>query len=312
MIPSFSEKKLPWIKYIKNATNKINSEIKVYISNIKSDTFLKNINSNFLTLPKVNEDNKIKILMILKKNNINIILPARDEDNIFWSKNINFFAYHKIKIMISKYKNILNCYDKFKFYNFCIKNKFKTPKTWKNFNDLDKSKKLLIKSRYGSSQDKILRNMMVKNLTNKKIPFSDPLYQEQIKGKEISVDAWIAKKNIIKGIIIRERKVIKNGEAVFTKIINNKKIEDEFVKIIKKLNLRYHINLQAILKNEKIYLIECNPRFGGISTFSINLGLDSFYWSFLEATNNHKLIDLIKFIPSNFKKQFRYNSDFVE
>ena len=32
-----------------------------------------------------------------------------------------------------------------------------------------------------------------------------------------------------------------------------------------------------------MYIIECNPRFGGASTASILVGLDVFKWSILEA-----------------------------
>jgi carbamoyl-phosphate synthase large subunit len=38
----------------------------------------------------------------------------------------------------------------------------------------------------------------------------------------------------------------------------------------------------------KLQIIECNPRFGGASTTSIAVGLDSLYWSLTETLNDNE------------------------
>src|SRR3546814_15369896 len=40
--------------------------------------------------------------------------------------------------------------------------------------------------------------------------------------------------------------------------------------------------MQAILTDRGLAVIEVNPRFGGASTASIEVGLDVFYWALLE------------------------------
>ena len=59
--------------------------------------------------------------------------------------------------------------------------------------------------------------------------------------------------------------------------------------------------LQFIEKNKKYYLIECNPRIGGASTFSINYGLDMILWSLIENFN------IERELPINFTKNNQSN-----
>ena len=136
-----------------------------------------------------------------------------------------------------------------------------------------------------------------------------PIFQPYIVGKEISVDAYIDKNKNVKGLIMRRRNYIINGESQITTTFSNASLEKKFTNIIKKLNLYGHVILQAFIdENNKIYLIECNARFGGASTLSIKSGLDSFYWTYLEAHN----IDIsnYSFIKSNETiKQIRYPGD---
>ena len=87
-------------------------------------------------------------------------------------------------------------------------------------------------------------------------------------------------------------------------------VEDEFKGTLVSLNLYGHVILQAIIsdKNE-VFIIECNPRFGGASTLSVHAGLDSFYWAYLESMKVS--IKDYPFIRSQKElTQVRYPQDF--
>ena len=138
----------------------------------------------------------------------------------------------------------------------------------------------------------------------------NPIFQPFIKGLEVSVDAYVDLNKKVKGVIIRSRIIIVNGESQITEIIINEELEKIFKKIIESLNLYGHINLQAFIgKNNKISIIECNPRFGGASTLSIKAGLDSFYWFILESSgvnvNNYPFLK-----PKKSLKQIRFSQDY--
>ena len=69
--------------------------------------------------------------------------------------------------------------------------------------------------------------------------------------------------------------------------------------------------MQIILdSNNNINIIECNSRFGGASTLSIEAGLDSFYW-FLQEANGIN-IDQLPFQLKNQKiTQIRFPQDII-
>ena len=83
------------------------------------------------------------------------------------------------------------------------------------------------------------------------------------------------------------------------------------IKIAEALKFFGHIVIQIIVdKDNQIHIIECNCRFGGASTLSIDMGLDSFYWFLLE-TQKSKL-DKYDFIRKEIdKKQIRYTMDLI-
>lgn len=74
----------------------------------------------------------------------------------------------------------------------------------------------------------------------------------------------------------------------------------------------YHVVFQAILEETSgsLYLLEANLRFGGASTLSLEMGMHSFIWFFLETLG--KPLTKWPFIRSTKeKRQVRYPKDLV-
>jgi len=139
----------------------------------------------------------------------------------------------------------------------------------------------------------------------------EPIFQPYIDGFEISVDAWIDNQNQLKGLVMRTRDYVKNGESKVTRTYHNNILEKKFITVFNKFKFRGHVVLQAIIdKNNIPYIIEINPRFGGASNLSIKVGLDSFYWSFMEVLGddisklkfnaNFSQTSMIKYIDEKF------------
>jgi len=111
-----------------------------------------------------------------------------------------------------------------------------------------------------------------------------PICQPFIIGKEISIDAWLDRYYQVKGLVMRTRDRIINGESQVTTTFRNDEIETMATQILHALKLRGPVVMQAIIDaKNNIHIIECNTRFGGASTTSIAAGLDIFYWSLLES-----------------------------
>ncbi len=113
----------------------------------------------------------------------------------------------------------------------------------------------------------------------------------------------------IKGMILRSRDLVIDGESQITTTFKDEIIKDKLEKIVEKLHLYGHVVLQAIISSDnELKIIECNPRFGGASTVSIKAGLDSFYWFYLESMGTN--LNSVHFIQeSSSIKQVRVKED---
>ena len=109
-----------------------------------------------------------------------------------------------------------------------------------------------------------------------------PIFQPFLLGPEISIDGWADRYGRVAGVVLRRRDLVVSGESQVTSTFRNAALEEQAMWILSKLQIRGPVVLQAIIVNEKLQVIECNPRFGGASTAAIAVGLDSLYWSLNE------------------------------
>ena len=144
----------------------------------------------------------------------------------------------------------------------------------------------VVKERFGSGSNLIGLKLNKKRALAHAKKLSHPIFQPYIAGQEISVDAWIDRSNLVKGLVLRKREFIVNGESKVTTTFRNQEFENQFKIFLENFQFYGHVVLQAIINQQgEIQIIECNARFGGASTASITVGLDSLYWSILDSFN---------------------------
>ncbi len=305
-----SGKKTLLISAMKTALNKINQNNSVISGDIDENCVSKYVADDFWKMPLTNKENLGPIINYLHANNINIVLPSRDAELIFWSENYQNLKSQGINVIVSPIKSIEICLDKLKFYKFGKENDFNFIYTSQNISDLD-CQTYVVKERYGAGSSSIGINLKKEEAIKHATSLKDPIFQPYIIGKEISIDAWISNSHKVKGVILRTRDLIFNGESKITTTFLNENLEKEAIKVLEALNLRGPVVLQGILQNEnKVIFMECNSRFGGGSTTSISAGLDSFYWSILEIQGED--LKNYKFFKSTKKvKQVRISSDIL-
>ena len=109
---------------------------------------------------------------------------------------------------------------------------------------------------------------------------------------------------------IRKRDYVEDGESKITSTVKSYKFKKLLEKYLNTFKLYGPVNFQFFEYKNKIFLIECNPRFGGATTFSLSCGLDLFYYSILNAYHNNTMYDRIldkKILP--IERQIRITSD---
>ena len=302
-----ASKKIPLIQSVNESVSKVNDKIKVFSGDIDNNCLAKFFTDDFLLMPRLEKIKITDLISLCKEREISLIIPTRDGELEFFAKNKKILFKNNINVMVSDEHSIINCIDKLKFSQIDSIKEYTIP-TFEKI-ELTNFNKFVVKERFGAGSFSIGVNLSRNDAIRHSMTLNHPIFQPYIVGKEISVDAYVDKNKNVKGLIMRRRNYIINGESQITTTFNNASLEKKFANIIKKLNLYGHVILQAFIdENNKIYLIECNARFGGASTLSIKSGLDSFYWTYLEAHN----IDIsnYSFIKSNETiKQIRYPRD---
>lgn len=302
-----SGKKVTMIKSVKNALNKLNPNYEVICGDIKENCLSKYVSNGFIKIPETKKENLDLILSILRENKINVVIPSRDGELIFFAENLKRFMDNGINIIISPLSSIQICLDKLKFYKFGQKNNFNFIKTSKDLEEI-KSDKYVVKEQFGSGSRTLRLNLNKDEALSYAKKLTNPIFQPYIKGKEISIDAWLNSSYKVKGIILRTRDLIEDGESIITTTFTNEIIENDALKILETLKLRGPIVLQAIIKENIVYFMECNSRFGGGSNISLAAGLDSFYWSILEIQGED--LKKYKFFRSNREiRKVKVNTD---
>lgn len=293
-----ASKKIGLLKAIKKASNKISINIKLYSGDTNPRALCKFFTDDFYLMPQTKESNKSEILNWCKDNNITAIVPTRDGELLFWANWKLELLNNGIRVMVPDAHLVETCLDKLLFSSSCRKLNLPAINSDLTIENCD-SNFFVVKERYGAGSKSIAINVNKETALKHSARLENPIFQPFVLGSEISVDSYITESGMVKGIVTRFRSVVDNGESVITVTFFNESLNNQLLDIIKKLNLYGHIILQIILDaKNNIYIIECNSRFGGASTLSIEAGLDSFYW-FLHEANG---INIDK-LPFQLKKQ---------
>ena len=219
----------------------------------------------FYKSPNGNDIRFIKFLESVGAK-VDMIFLFVDEELEIVSKNFNRLNKIQNKLILSERKTIDICNDKFKFNSFFGKFiNINLPKFKKN-------SKSIIKPKIGRGSKNIFiteNNNIINNFQKN----NNFIVQEFVDGMEYTVDCLFDKYGKLVFSLSRERLVAQNV-SIIGKTIKDKKI-DSFIELIgSKLNFYGPVNVQIIIKKNKIYLIEINPRLSGSIIFSIKSSFD--------------------------------------
>ncbi|AEA42231.1 NAD-dependent epimerase/dehydratase family protein [Fluviicola taffensis] len=303
-----ASRKIGLIQAVKKAANKIHPSIQVIAADASDTCLAKYFADDFWKIPLINQIDIQEFIKECKARKIRLIIPSRDGELTFFSENKSIFKEAGIHIMVSEKDAIRKCIDKLAFYDENGTIQSRIIPTFEKIDSLNTTQ-FVVKERYGAGSDSIGINLNKQESLDHSKQLEFPIYQPFMQGTELSVDAYIDLSGKVKGIVMRRRELIVNGESQITTTVQDNDLEKAFLAIINSMKLSGHVILQAIIDSKgEIHVIECNPRFGGASTLSIKAGLDSFYWAYLESSSIS--LDKYPFIPD--KKtvtQVRYPAD---
>lgn len=271
--------KIPLILAMQDAVKRICAEGRVIAGDICCDSISRYVADDFCQLPATLDDNFADIFCVLKQRQITHVLPTRDGELLFWARHQQILAEHNINVLTSDEKGHRQCLDKLIFAQ-CCEGAIETTLTPAN----EAGARYVVKPRFGAGASQIVVDVSYEEATNFAGQISEPVFQRFVKGREISIDAWLNNDGYLKAHCYRFRELVKAGESVVTTTVALPQFDNIVRQALEQLTLRGPVVLQGIIDEQgNLHLLECNSRFGGASTLGIKAGVDSFYWSLLES-----------------------------
>jgi carbamoyl-phosphate synthase large subunit len=309
LITSIS-KKVPLIKAVKKAVHKCYKKGKVIGGDCSDNIVGRYFVDDFWLMPQTEQLDTEDLINYCKKNNVKAIIPTRDGELPFFALNTNILNKNGISIMISSYATVQRCLDKLLFFQVLNDVNYPVIPTVASIEELA-CESYVVKERYGAGSQNIALNYSRSDAINHASLLESPIFQPFIDGREISVDLYVGKDGICKGIIARNRELVVNGESQITRTIRDEKLGSICAEVAEKLEIYGHAVFQVLIdKQQNYHIIECNNRFGGASSLSLTVGLDSFYWFLLES--NGYVVRPEMFVRSiEEKTQVRYAEDLI-
>ena len=280
-----ASKKIPLIRSVKSAAQKVHPNIKIIAGDTDENALSRYEADDFWKMPPAVDDELPRIMQECTRRNIDLIIPTRDGELKYWAKHSEKLLQEGIEVIVSPLASLEWCLDKLLFSEFGKSHNLPfipTSESPKEFHE----DKLVVKERYGAGSRGIAIGVNYDEAQIHAGKLENPIFQPYVEGREISIDAYVDKRNQVKGIVLRTRDSVVQGESQVTTTFRNEKLQSKITGILELLKLRGPVVMQAFLDNkDQLHIIECNPRIGGASTASIAAGLDIWYWAILEASN---------------------------
>jgi carbamoyl-phosphate synthase large subunit len=280
-----ASRKVPLVKAVQDAAQRLHADGRVIAGDSDPRSVAAYLADDFWAMPRTDEASVHDILNGCKERGVTCILPTRNGELLFWARNARQFHDVDIQVIVSPIPSLEVCLDKQAFFEFGRARSLPFIPTDSTPDPLPAGS-LVVKERYGAGSLAIGLNLDRNAAVAHARQLSTPVYQPYVVGTEISIDAWLDGHHRVKGIVLRTRDYVIDGESVVPTTFRDPAIEAKTAEILETLQLCGPVVMQALIDGDNVMnVIECNPRFGGASTTAIAAGLDSLYWSLLEAQN---------------------------
>lgn len=260
-------KRVSLVKEFKSELRKSYPDGKVYVTELNplmSPAVY--VADGFFKVPRVTDESYINsIIKICSECSINLIIPTIDTELLILTSHLSDFKLLNIDILISDKYFIEICRDKRLSNDFFISHKVAVPQII----DINNPVFPIFAKPYDGSLSQGIH--IIKNISDvtKRIKEDNKLifmeFVDSKKFKEFTIDLYFGRDNKIKCIVPRERVEIRAGEV--NKAYARKNYLVDFIKSRFESipGARGCLCMQVFYneKNDQVYGIEINPRFGG-------------------------------------------------
>ncbi len=213
-----------------------------------------------------------EVIAVCKKENPEFVIPLLDPELPLFAKNKKRFEEIGVHVWVPDYETVKLANDKYLTYTTFKDSGIPVPETWilKDYlnNDVKSSdEKLILKPSTGSASKgiyKVITNEVKSIIVSENLDVTSYIVQEHIDfDYEVTVDLYGDGKGNVVEYCQRKRISTRGGEVEKGITVNIPDVTEIIKKVVSKLSILGVINIQVMVKDDKIYLGEINPRFGG-------------------------------------------------
>ncbi len=283
VLVSSASRKVPLLRAMEDAAKAIYPGGHVVAGDHSPEAIAAHVSTTFWSMPRTIDTELDNIIAGCRDRGINVVFPTRDGELMFWSRHAEALRSNGINVIVSAPGPIERCIDKLSFSDFGMKQGLPFIPSSDSLADIP-GEAFVVKERFGAGARSIGINLPHSEALSHAERLEQPIFQPYIAGREVSIDAWLDRDSHVKGLSLRYRDHVANGESQITTTFRDKLLERDASKILEALKLNGPVVMQLIVDADgRMHVIECNARFGGASTASIKVGVDSLRWSLLEC-----------------------------
>jgi carbamoyl-phosphate synthase large subunit len=272
ILVSSSGNKVPLMLALRKATVDSELDLEIIAGDMNPASLSFNFADDFWVMPENVEANFLEISEGCKSRNINVIMPTRDQDLLFFAPYIKRLENENIKLMMPNSSAIERCHDKYLFQKYVKEKGFEAIPSFLHLEQVE-GDSIVVKERFGSGSKDVYLSVSREKAKSLAKSVKNPLFQQMFNGNEISIDVWISRNGKIGLASPRFRQFVVDGESKVTTTFLNREIEEIAINVAKALGIVGICVIQGFVNaDNSLSIIECNPRFGGATTASINSG----------------------------------------
>lgn len=286
-------RKVPLLRALRDAALRIDPEARVIAGDIDPEAPTRYLADDFWTMPKLDTLGLEALVAKCHARGIRTILPTRDGELGYWSAAQPALAEAGIAVIVSKPDAVARCLDKVAFAEWGRAEGLPVIPT-ATAPDVFGAGPLVVKERFGAGSRALGLGLSVEDARAHAARLTAPIFQPQVEGPEISVDAWMTATGAVHGLVLRRRDRVVGGESQITTTFQDPVLEGQSADVLACMGLSGPAVMQAIVTDAGLAVIEVNARFGGASTASLSVGLDMLYWSLFERTQPNAPLPLFE------------------
>ncbi|AEE96755.1 ATP-grasp domain-containing protein [Mahella australiensis] len=232
----------------------------------------------FFKVPNFNDAGYVDVLLdICRNEGVSLLIPLHEGEFNVLLQNRRRFEDAGCRLLLSSEEVISICQDKYNTFLFFQQNGVNTPATILP-EEIEYRKTefpLFIKPRNGMGSRYAYRITDERQLRFFIEYVPCPIVQEFIDGTEYTVDVLCDMEGQVISTVPRERIEVKDGEISKGRTVKDWRIIKATTEVAEKLKAIGPLTIQCIIdKNDNIFFIEINPRFGGGVPLAIEAGVN--------------------------------------